>query len=63
MVHLIIPLQLLGYYVSAAKGLDGNTSRNLVKACKKKIGIYEKATKMVMKEAVYIQNNLNQIQI
>lgn len=34
-----------------------------LKACKKKIGIYEKATKMVMKEAVYIQNNLNQIQI
>ena len=28
---VIIPLQLLGYYVSAAKGLDVNKPSNLVK--------------------------------
>ena len=30
--HLVIPLQLLGYYVSVAKGLDVDKPRNLAKS-------------------------------
>ena len=49
----VIPLQLLGYYVSVAKGLDVDKPRNLAKECYSRIIVKRKTEGTIVTNGCY----------